>query len=42
MIRHEEDSIAAMEDNFAKALKRIEQQLVSLETLASNNYNVVS
>lgn len=37
-----EDSIAAMEDNFAKALKRIEQRLESLETLASTNYSVVS
>ena len=37
-----EDSVAAMEDNFAKALKRIERRLESLETLASTNHGLVS
>ena len=32
MMERVEDSVAAMEDNFAKALKRIEWRLESLET----------
>ena len=42
MMERVEDSVAAMEDNFAKALKRIEQRLESLETLASTSYSLVS
>ena len=42
MMEGVEDSVAAMEDNFAKALKRIERRLESLETLASTNYSLVS
>lgn len=42
MMEHVEDSVAAMEDDFAKALKRIEWRLESLETLESTNYSLVS